>query len=103
MTNEELDPFCFQQQLRLGGMADSVPIRAQQARAENLRTVGFHPGLLVHDSCCNDVVTTTALDRRIKAAGFRDTRTLDTFDWKFNTLRSRAHLRACQLQVYRTT
>ena len=26
------------------------------------------------------------IERRVKAAGFRDQRTLDTFDWKFNTL-----------------
>ena len=26
------------------------------------------------------------IERRVKAAGFRDQRTLDTFDWKFNSL-----------------
>jgi DNA replication protein DnaC len=81
MTNEELDRSL--RQLRLGGMADALPIRVQQARAENLGPQDFI-GLLVHDELQRR--RDRLLDRRIKAAGFRDARTLDTFDWKFNSL-----------------
>ena len=81
MTNDELDRSL--RQLRLGGMADALPIRSQQARAENLGPLDFI-GLLVHDELQRR--RDRLIERRIKAAGFRDQRTLDTFDWKFNTL-----------------
>ena len=81
MTNDELDRSL--RQLRLGGMADTVPIRSQQARAENLGPLDFI-GLLVHDELQRR--RDRLIERRIKAAGFRDQRTLDTFDFKFNTL-----------------
>lgn len=81
MTTDELDRSL--RQLRLGGMADTLAIRSQQARAENLGPLDFI-GLLVHDELqrrCDRLI-----ERRVKAAGFRDHRTLDTFDWKFNAL-----------------
>jgi len=81
MTTDELDRSL--RQLRLGGMADSLSIRAQQARAENLGPIDFI-SLLVHDELQRR--RDRLLNRRIKAAGFRDHRTLDTFDWKFNAL-----------------
>ena len=46
MTTDELDRSL--RQLRLGGMADAVPIRSQQARAESLGPIDFI-SLLVHD------------------------------------------------------
>ncbi len=46
MTTEELDRAL--RQLRLGGMADTVSVRAQQARADNLGPLDFL-NLLVHD------------------------------------------------------
>ena len=81
MTNDELDRSL--RQLRLGGMADALSIRAQQARAESLGPLDFI-GLLVHDEVQRR--RDRLIERRIKAAGFRDQRTLDSFDWKFNTL-----------------
>lgn len=81
MTNEELDRSL--RQLRLGGMADSLTIRSQQARAESLGPLDFI-GLLVHDELQRR--RDRLLERRIKSAGFRDQRTLDAFDWKFNSL-----------------
>jgi DNA replication protein DnaC len=81
MTSDELDRAL--RQLRLGGMAKAVSIRAQQARAENLGPIDFL-SLLVHDELQKR--RDRLLDRRIKAAEFRDNRTLDTFDWKFNAL-----------------
>ena len=81
MTNDELDRSL--RQLRLGGMADALSVRTQQARAESLGPLDFL-GLLVHDELQRR--RDRLLQRRIKAAGFRDQRTLDAFDWKFNTL-----------------
>ena len=46
MTTDELDRSL--RQLRLGGMADAVSVRSQQARAENLGPLDFI-SLLVHD------------------------------------------------------
>src|SRR5579884_363013 len=81
MTKDELDRSL--RQLRLGGMADALPIRAQQARTESLGPLDFI-GLLVHDELQRR--RDRLIERRVKAAGFRDQRTLDTFDFKFNTL-----------------
>ncbi len=81
MTADELDRAL--RQLRLGGMATAVSLRAQQARAENLGPIDFL-SLLVHDELQKR--RDRLLERRIKAAEFRDSRTLDTFDWKFNSL-----------------
>jgi hypothetical protein len=46
MTTDELDRSL--RQLRMGGMADALSLRSQQARAENLGPLDFI-GLLVHD------------------------------------------------------
>lgn len=81
MTTDELDRSL--RQLRLGGMADTLSVRSQQARAENLGPLDFI-GLLVHDELQRR--HDRLIGRRVKAAGFRDQRTLDTFDWKFNAL-----------------
>jgi DNA replication protein DnaC len=81
MTNDELDRSL--RQLRLGGMADTLAIRSQQARAENLGPIDFI-SLLVHDELQRR--SDRLVERRVKAAGFRDAKTLDTFDWKFNTV-----------------
>jgi DNA replication protein DnaC len=81
MTSDELDRSL--RQLRLGGMADTLSLRSQQARAENLGPLDFI-GLLVHDELQRRSDRLVA--RRVKAAGFRDAKTLDTFDWKFNAI-----------------
>lgn len=80
MTNEELDRTL--RQLRLGGMADTLSVRAQQARAETLGPIDFL-GLLVHDEMNRR--RDRLVERRAKTAAFRDRKTLDTFDWKFNS------------------
>jgi DNA replication protein DnaC len=79
MTTEELDRSL--RQLRLGGMADAITVRSQQARAQNLGPLDFI-ALLVHDELQRR--RDRLIERRVKAAGFRESRTLDTFDWKFN-------------------
>ena len=80
MTADELDRAL--RQLRLGGMADTLTVRAQQARAENLGPLDF-VSLLVHDEL--ERRRDRLVTRRIKEASFRDVKTLDTFDWTFNT------------------
>ena len=85
MTTDELDRAL--RQLRLGGIADTLAVRAQQARADSLGPLDFL-GLLVHDEL--DRRRDRLVERRVKAAAFRDRKTLDTFDWKFNTSIDRA-------------
>src|SRR3977135_2073447 len=80
MTNDELDRAL--RQLRLGGMADVLAVRAQQAKAENLGPLDFL-GMLGHDEL--ERRRDRLVARRVKNAGFRDAKTLDTFDWSFNT------------------
>lgn len=79
MTSDELDRTL--RQLRLGGMADTLIVRAQQARADNLGPLDFL-NLLINDELQRR--RDRLVERRVKAAGFRDRKTLDTFDWRFN-------------------
>lgn len=80
MTNDELDRAL--RQLRLGGMAETLIVRAQQARAETLGPIDFL-GLLIHDELQKR--RDRLIERRVKAAAFRDRKSLDDFDWKFNS------------------
>jgi DNA replication protein DnaC len=81
VTNDELMQSL--RHLRLGGMADRLSIRTQQARAENLGPIDFI-SLLVNDELTRR--SDRLIGRRVKSAGFRDHRTLDSFDWKFNSI-----------------
>jgi DNA replication protein DnaC len=85
MTADELNRAL--RQLRLGGMADTLSVRAQQARADNLGPLDFL-SLLIHDEL--ERRRDRLVARRIKSAAFRDIRTLDTFDWGFNPTIDRA-------------
>jgi DNA replication protein DnaC len=85
MTTGELDRAL--RQLRLGGIADTLDVRAQQARADSLGPLDFL-GLLVHDELNRR--RDRLVERRMKLAAFRDRKTLDTLDWKFNTSIDRA-------------
>jgi DNA replication protein DnaC len=80
MTSDELDRAL--RQLRLSGMAETLTVRSQQARADTLGPLDFL-GLLVHDELQRR--RDRLIERRIKEAAFRDRRTLDTFNWSFNT------------------
>jgi hypothetical protein len=81
MTSDELDRSL--RHLRLGGIADSLSLRAQQARSDTLGPLDFL-GLLVTDELQRR--RDRLVERRIKAAGFRDRKTLDTFNWNFNQI-----------------
>ncbi|MCA1554132.1 MAG: ATP-binding protein, partial [Chloroflexi bacterium] len=80
MTQDELERAL--RQLRLGGIANVLTLRAHQARTENLGPLDFI-GLLVHDELQRR--RDRLVERRVKAASFRDNKTLDTFDFKFNS------------------
>jgi DNA replication protein DnaC len=73
--------------LRLGGMAAVLETRLQQAQAEPMAPIDL--------ICClvSDELTRRSdrlLERRRKAAGFRDLHTLDNFDFSFNKKMNRS-------------
>jgi DNA replication protein DnaC len=70
-------------------MADVLAVRAQQARANNLGPLDFL-AMLVHDEL--ERRRDRLVTRRVKSAGFRDIKTLDTFDWSFNAGFDRAQI-----------
>ncbi len=81
MTNDELNRAL--RSLRLSGMANVLTIRSQQAAAEHLGPIDFL-GLLVHDELQRR--RDRLIERRNKEAEFRDIKTLDTFNWSFNSI-----------------
>lgn len=68
-------------ELRLSGMAGTVEVRAQEAAANGLAPLEFLE-LAVEDERL--VRQQRLIDRRLKAAGFREPRRLEDFDWNFN-------------------
>ncbi len=68
-------------QLRLGGLARSLEVRLRQARGNNLDHLESLE-LLLQDEL--NVREQRMIERRTKAADFRDQRTLDCFDFSFN-------------------
>lgn len=67
--------------LRLGGLASSLDVRLQEARGNQLDYMEFLE-LLLQDEL--NMREQRMIDRRTKAADFRDQRTLDSFDFSFN-------------------
>jgi len=68
-------------QLRLSGLARSLEVRLQEAAANRLNHLEFLE-LILQDEL--HVREDRQLARRLKAAGFRDLKTLDAFDFSFN-------------------
>jgi len=68
-------------QLRLSGLALSLDLRVQEATANQLPHAQFLE-LLLQDEL--NVRAQRQLERRKKAAGFRDLKPLEDFDWSFN-------------------
>jgi DNA replication protein DnaC len=68
-------------QLRLSGMLASLEVRLQEAVSHNLNHVEFLE-LIMQDELV--VRFDRLLKRRVKAACFRELKTLDDFDWSFN-------------------
>jgi DNA replication protein DnaC len=74
-------------QLRLGGIASVLETRLHQAQAEPMAPIDFL-SCLVSDELTRR--SDRLLERRIKLAGFRDNRTLDNFDFRFNPKMNRS-------------
>ena len=68
-------------QLRLSGLLESLEVRLHEAQSHHLNHVEFLE-LILQDELA--VRSDRLLQRRIKAAGFRELKTLDDFDWAFN-------------------
>ncbi|OWK41004.1 IS21-like element helper ATPase IstB [Fimbriiglobus ruber] len=68
-------------ELRLSGALESLDVRLHEAAGHNLNHAEFLE-LLVRDELA--VRSDRQLRRRVKAAQFREARTLEDFDWSFN-------------------
>jgi DNA replication protein DnaC len=67
--------------LRLSGLAQTLEVRLHEAQSNHLTHAEFLE-LVLQDEML--VRGDRQLARRIKAAGFRDLKTLEDFDWSFN-------------------
>jgi DNA replication protein DnaC len=67
--------------LRLSGLIESLEVRLQEAASHGLNHAEFLE-LVLQDELV--IRSDRLLQRRIKAACFRDLKTLDSFDWSFN-------------------
>jgi DNA replication protein DnaC len=79
MMNEGLSTTL--RQLRLSGMAQTLDVRLQEATGNQLNHQEFLE-LILKDEV--SVRNNRLLERRTKAACFREQKTLDDFDWRFN-------------------
>jgi len=68
--------------LRLSGMTQSLDVRLQEAAGNRLNHMEFLE-LILQDELL--VRSERQIQRRVKAAAFRELRTLEDFDWQFNT------------------
>lgn len=67
--------------LRLSGLAQSLDIRLQEAQGNGLNHAEFLE-LILQDELA--IRSERLMSRRIKSASFRDSKTLEDFDWQFN-------------------
>jgi DNA replication protein DnaC len=67
--------------LRLSGLAQSLEIRLQEAASHSLSHAEFLE-LILQDEL--SVRNERLIDRRVKAAGFRELKPLSDFEWSFN-------------------
>jgi DNA replication protein DnaC len=67
--------------LRLSGMAQSLDVRLAEAAGNNLNHAEFLEMVLQDELA---VRADRLIQRRIKAAAFRELKTLEDFDWQFN-------------------
>ncbi len=67
--------------LRLSGLAQTLEVRLQEAASHNLNHAEFLE-LILQDEL--SVRNERLIDRRVKAAGFRELKPLTDFEWSFN-------------------
>jgi DNA replication protein DnaC len=68
-------------QLRLSGLAQTLDVRLQEAAGHNLNHAEFLELVLQDELVVRDE---RLVNRRVKAAAFREVKPLDQFDWSFN-------------------
>lgn len=68
-------------QLHLSGLAQSLDVRLQEAAGHNLNHAEFLE-LVLQDELL--IRSQRVIERRVKAAQFRELKALDEFDWSFN-------------------
>ena len=73
--------------LRLSGLAKTLEIRLQEAMGNHLSHAEFLE-LILRDELA--VRNSRQVERRVKAAGFRDHKALEDFDWQFNPVLKRS-------------
>ena len=71
----------YARQLRLSGLLSSLELRLEEARTHQLPHEQFLE-LVFQDEI--NIRHQRLIDKRKKAAGFRDQKTLEGFDWNFN-------------------
>jgi DNA replication protein DnaC len=71
----------YARQLRLSGLLSSLELRLEEARSHQLPHDQFLE-LVFQDEL--NIRQQRLIEKRIKAAGFRDQKTLEDFDWTFN-------------------
>ena len=76
-------------ELRLSGLAQSLDVRMQEAAGHQLNHTEFLELILQDELLVRQQRQT---DRRVKAAGFRELKPLDDFDWSFNPSIKRAQI-----------
>ena len=67
--------------LRLSGLLESLEVRLHEAQSHQLNHLEFLE-LILQDELA--VRSDRQRQRRVKAAGFRELKTLEDFDWSFN-------------------
>jgi DNA replication protein DnaC len=80
MMNESLHVAL--KRLRLSGLARSLDVRLQEAAGHRLGHAEFLEMILQDELA---VRQQRRIERRLRTAAFRDQKTLDGFDWQFNT------------------
>jgi len=75
--------------LRLSGLAETLEIRLQEARGNRLTHVEFLE-LILQDELL--LRRQRLIARRVKAAAFRDLKSLEDFDWSFNPSVKKNHI-----------
>lgn len=68
-------------QLRLSGLAQTLDVRLQEAAGHSLNHAEFLELILQDELAVRDE---RQINRRVKAAAFREMKGLDEFDWSFN-------------------
>ena len=68
--------------LRLSGLLESLEVRLQEARGNNLAHEEFLELILQDET---HIRSQRLISRRVKSASFRDLKTLEDFDFSFNT------------------